>query len=105
MSLATSFLSTSTADLMPPQWHEEAACKGLAADIFYPLDDDAVSVAKSVCGECSAQERCLEYALAVREKDGVWGGATERERRSLMRRRRRAAAKVKPAAASDSVAS
>ncbi|HUE61162.1 MAG TPA: WhiB family transcriptional regulator, partial [Acidimicrobiales bacterium] len=34
---------------------------------------------------------CLEWALAVREKDGVWGGATERERRRILRRRRRSA--------------
>ena len=36
---------------------------------------------------------CLEYAIAVREKEGVWGGATQRERRSIIRRRRRAAAR------------
>jgi len=28
--------------------------------------------------------------LAVREKEGVWGGATERERRRIIRQRRRA---------------
>ena len=33
----------------------------------------------------------LEYALARREKDGVWGGATERDRRRIIRQRRRAA--------------
>jgi hypothetical protein len=27
----------------------------------------------------------------VREKDGVWGGATERERRRMIRQRRRSA--------------
>jgi WhiB family redox-sensing transcriptional regulator len=34
---------------------------------------------------------CLEYALTVREKAGVWGGATERERRRMIRQRRRSA--------------
>jgi WhiB family redox-sensing transcriptional regulator len=34
---------------------------------------------------------CLEYALANRERDGVWGGATERERRRMIRQRRRSA--------------
>jgi WhiB family redox-sensing transcriptional regulator len=34
---------------------------------------------------------CLEHAIVVREKDGVWGGATERERRRIIRQRRRTA--------------
>jgi WhiB family redox-sensing transcriptional regulator len=36
------------------------------------------------------RETCLEHALTVREKDGVWGGCTERERRRILRQRRRA---------------
>jgi WhiB family redox-sensing transcriptional regulator len=65
---------------------------GLEADIFYPAPEDEGSDAKAVCGACVVQERCLEFALAVREKDGVWGGATEKERRRIIRQRRRAAA-------------
>jgi WhiB family redox-sensing transcriptional regulator len=34
---------------------------------------------------------CLEHALAVRERDGVWGGLTEKERRRIIRQRRRTA--------------
>jgi WhiB family transcriptional regulator, redox-sensing transcriptional regulator len=34
---------------------------------------------------------CLEFALESREKVGVWGGATERERRRMLRQRRRTA--------------
>jgi WhiB family redox-sensing transcriptional regulator len=37
------------------------------------------------------RETCLEYALTRREKLGVWGGLTERERRRLIRQRRRLA--------------
>ena len=47
--------------------------------------------AKAVCRECAVQESCLEHALGVREKDGVWGGRTERERRRIIRQRRRTA--------------
>ena len=35
---------------------------------------------------CPVREACLEHALAVREKHGVWGGLTERERRRVIRR-------------------
>jgi WhiB family redox-sensing transcriptional regulator len=37
------------------------------------------------------REPCLEYALANREHDGVWGGASERERRRMIRQRRKSA--------------
>ena len=67
------------------------ACRGLDASIFYPDTEDEADVAKAVCAECGVRAACLEYALARREKVGVWGGATERERRRLLRQRRRSA--------------
>ena len=48
-------------------------------------------VAKQVCRECGVRTACLEFALESREKVGVWGGATERERRRMLRQRRRTA--------------
>ncbi|MBU6330606.1 MAG: WhiB family transcriptional regulator [Acidobacteria bacterium] len=74
-------------------WHTKAACQGLAPEIFYPPTDDEADAAeaKAVCGVCTVREPCLEFALTVREKDGIWGGATERERRRLIRQRRRTA--------------
>jgi WhiB family transcriptional regulator, redox-sensing transcriptional regulator len=71
-------------------WRRHAACRGLDPEIFYPALDDDVEDAKAVCASCVVQERCLEFALQVREKDGVWGGATEKERRRILRQRRRA---------------
>jgi WhiB family redox-sensing transcriptional regulator len=67
------------------------ACRGLDATIFYTDDDAEAEVAKAVCLECHVRETCLEYALARREKIGIWGGATERERRRILRQRRRSA--------------
>jgi len=73
------------------QWRSKAACQGLDPDIFYPLDDDDGDEAKAVCDVCPVREACLEHALGYREKEGVWGGATERERRRIIRQRRRTA--------------
>ena len=73
------------------EWRMLGACRGLDAGIFYPDNDDEAEVAKQVCLECGVQEACLEFALARREKVGVWGGATERERRRILRQRRRSA--------------
>lgn len=74
-------------------WRKHAACRGLDVEIFYPAtdeDEDAVE-AKAVCAECSVRQLCLEYALAHREREGIWGGTTERERRRIVRQRRKSA--------------
>lgn len=75
---------------MQTTWSEHAACRGLDPSIFFPADDAAAATAKAVCSQCQVNEICLEFALGERERDGVWGGYTERERRSIVRRRRRA---------------
>lgn len=72
-------------------WRELGACRGLEPSIFYPEDDAEAEDAKAVCEHCSVRVACLEFALSAREKQGVWGGATERERRRIIRQRRRTA--------------
>ena len=72
-------------------WRLRAACRGVDPDVFYPTTDDEVEEAKAICRACPVRETCLEYALANRERDGVWGGATERERRRMIRQRRKTA--------------
>lgn len=76
-----------------PTWRALAACTGIDPVIFYPSSEDEsdARAAKSVCAVCEVREACLEHALMVREKDGIWGGATERERRRIIRQRRRTA--------------
>jgi len=70
-------------------WSTKAACRGLDPSIFYPPSDEEADEAKAICAVCPVQVECLEHALALREKNGVWGGATERERMRIIRRRRR----------------
>ncbi|MGZ4691777.1 MAG: WhiB family transcriptional regulator [Acidimicrobiia bacterium] len=75
-------------------WRDHAACRGVDPSIFHPDDEEedelAGQEAKAVCFQCPVREACLEHAIAVREKHGIWGGLTSRERRRLIRRRRRA---------------
>lgn len=86
-------------------WQRHAACRGLEAEIFYPPDsddagdDEAAFEAKAVCAACAVSGECLEYAITVREKEGVWGGQTAAERVRIIRRRRRAAARARNAQA------
>ncbi|MDZ7673706.1 MAG: WhiB family transcriptional regulator [Acidimicrobiales bacterium] len=76
---------------MTTSWSIRAACRGLDPLIFFPPTDDEAGPAKAICDECPVVEACLEHALGTREREGVWGGCTERERRRIIRRRRRAA--------------
>jgi WhiB family redox-sensing transcriptional regulator len=73
------------------EWRMAGACRGLDPAIFHPEDDADADTAKAICADCVVQVACLDHALARREKVGVWGGATERERRRLLRQRRRSA--------------
>ena len=72
-------------------WRQDAACKGANVELFFAVDDDGVAQAKSICAGCPVQQDCLEWALASRQDDGIWGGFTEVERRRIRRRRRTAA--------------
>jgi WhiB family redox-sensing transcriptional regulator len=72
-------------------WRQKAACRGLDPEIFYPASEDDAEPAKAVCAVCVVRTPCLEYALSNREHDGIWGGATEKERRRIIRQRRKSA--------------
>ena len=73
-------------------WMTHGLCRQVAPSTFFPSDGVGVEVAKRICGNCPVQAPCLEYALAERIDHGVWGGASERERRRILKRRRQEAA-------------
>lgn len=77
--------------MKPQTWRDKAACRGVDPDVFYPVSEDDVDEAKAICMDCGVREMCLEHALTSRERDGVWGGCTERERRRIIRQRRKTA--------------
>ena len=89
----TYFLKTVEEVITPMNlsWRQRASCRGVDPDVFYPISDEEAEEAKAICDQCQVRQPCLEYALANRERDGVWGGATERERRRIIRQRRKTA--------------
>jgi WhiB family redox-sensing transcriptional regulator len=76
---------------MTQHWRQYARCLGADPDLFYPPSDEAAEPAKAICAMCPVREPCLEHAIIAREKEGVWGGLTDRERRRLIRQRRKTA--------------
>lgn len=74
-------------ELEPTSWRQQAACRGLDPNMFYPDKESDTEQAKRVCSECIVRFACLEYALDHREKIGVWGGTSEADRRRIVRHR------------------
>jgi WhiB family transcriptional regulator, redox-sensing transcriptional regulator len=68
-------------------WIDQASCRGADPDAFFVRGTVNVRGALRLCQGCPVQEPCLEYALEEEIDFGVWGGLTERQRRSLQRRR------------------
>ncbi len=86
---STPDVSSSIIETMPEgmEWMLDAKCRGAAAPEFFPSDGSGVERAMKVCASCSVRTECLEYALEHRIEHGVWGGASERERRRIIKRR------------------
>lgn len=74
--------------LLKEDWMDEGRCRGMDPDLFYPHRGDmaGLAAAQAVCAECEVRRACLDYGLG--EKQGVWGGFSDRERRRIRRARR-----------------
>ncbi|MDQ0989007.1 WhiB family transcriptional regulator [Streptomyces sp. V3I7] len=72
-------------------WRQQARCRHEDPDLFFPIGGAGPSLsqirqAKSVCRRCPVREPCLRWALEIGQTSGIWGGATEHERRAMARR-------------------
>ena len=97
-------------------WNDDAECLNAANEIFYPtifdengeefFDDGTIwekfgdtssyyDVARSICESCPIRVKCLEHAMEMKERFGMWGGLTPIERRRIERNKRRAKLKAK----------
>jgi len=67
-------------------WMGQAACRDVQPDrLFVP--GAAQRAATAICRPCPVQLQCLADALDHQVPFGVWGGLTERERRTLLKTR------------------
>jgi WhiB family redox-sensing transcriptional regulator len=70
----------------PQPWIADAACRGRDTAEFFPpkagnSGHQVAKAAKQICRECPVRTKCLLDHLD--ERFGIWGGATERERRRI----------------------
>jgi WhiB family transcriptional regulator, redox-sensing transcriptional regulator len=68
-----------------PEWHQQAACRGVGTAAYFPERGRSSEGAKAVCETCEVHRDCLEAALTSGAKHGIWGGVSERGRRALRR--------------------
>lgn len=62
-----------------------ALCPQTDPEVFFPEPGGSPATAKKVCAACPVRPDCLALALSLGPVMGVWGGLTERERKSLKR--------------------
>jgi WhiB family transcriptional regulator, redox-sensing transcriptional regulator len=72
-------------DANSTDWRDDAACRDVDPDLFFPLGTSGASLlqideAKQICRTCPVCVPCLRWALDTGDA-GVWGGTTEDERR------------------------
>lgn len=67
-------------------WMVFRACRDAEADLFFASTKEDQRQALAICASCPVRVDCLEYALEARERFGIWGGMTEKQRRRLSRR-------------------
>ncbi|MEU1986288.1 WhiB family transcriptional regulator [Nocardia sp. NPDC019395] len=74
------------------EWQLLGSCRGLESTVFFHPDGERgraraarVRRAKQICHACPVLDSCRNYALAVGEPYGVWGGMSEDERRTYAR--------------------
>ena len=70
-------------------WRDEALCRQVDPELFFPETGGSARQAKQVCGRCPVRVECLDWAIAHDQRFGVWGGLTVSERMQLRRQRDR----------------
>ena len=97
MSILASSLALAHAEY---GWRQHAICRDTDPDLFFPIGTTGQALvqidrAREVCNQCPVKVDCLEFALETNQDSGIWGGASEEERRMI---RRQAVARQKAAA-------
>lgn len=61
-------------------WWEQALCRGVNPETFFPKQGASNVKARQYCGRCPVSTECLEEAMQRPEQYGIWGGLTPQQR-------------------------
>ena len=63
----------------------KASCRDASwPDLWHSADPDERAYAKAVCAHCPVRSECLQYALALGDVHGIWGGEGSAARRKIL---------------------
>lgn len=66
-----------------PGWRTRGRCLDHDPELFFPTAAEDPAPAMAICGTCPVSGACLATALNTGDCDGVWGGATPSQRRTM----------------------
>jgi WhiB family transcriptional regulator, redox-sensing transcriptional regulator len=101
-------LASANARVDGEYWYLLGRCREESPEHFFAPENESRDTrvrregqAKEICQSCPVLLRCRAYALNTREKYGIWGATTPKERQRLTRARhlRTATTTSKPAGA------
>lgn len=63
-----------------PAWHADALCKEHPHLNWFPKEGQNTDPqVREICNRCPVRDECLEHALSLPERHGVWGGLSARQ--------------------------
>lgn len=89
---AASLFDALAAHMDDLKWQDDAACRDVGGDAWFPEQRVTAPMAKAICEGCPVRNECLEDALARHDQHGIWGGYTVEERWEIQRQRMEVAA-------------
>jgi WhiB family redox-sensing transcriptional regulator len=71
-------------------WRAKGLCRRFDPELWFPVGNSGpaqqqAQEAKSICQRCPVRLECLSWAMETGQREGVWGGMTEQERRGARR--------------------
>lgn len=71
--------------MRPPAFLDDAACKGMDTEIFFPhyFRHGAYKEARRICATCPVIRECLQFALDTEATEGMYGGMTPKQRERI----------------------
>lgn len=78
---------TTRAAPLNDDWRTRAVCRDEDPELFFPIARTAgwnqqTRDAKRVCARCPVSVECLQWAVETGQRSGVWGGLSEKERKT-----------------------
>jgi WhiB family redox-sensing transcriptional regulator len=75
-----------TTIFLDQDWRANGLCSQADPDLWFAVGALEHKRAKTICRQCPVRRECLVYAMDEPVDHGIWGGLTERERRSFRRK-------------------